>query len=229
MAKVCASCGAPLEENDLFCMKCGTPVDQKKDDSKRYCPQCGNVLAPDAIFCDVCGRETEREKPKKKTESAEPMEPATMEGLVSPTITEDMFANAKELNNVKFDGFESVDESMLQKAEEDKALKHKEAASFEMDSAALPEMKKKAEPKEKKEAPQKREVTAETIKNSNPYGDFAAKAGGKTIQTAKDANAKPPQPEQQNAPQPAAEPQQKKSSGGLAGLIEKIKSIFTKK
>lgn len=216
MAKVCASCGAPLADNDLFCMKCGTPVDQKKEESKRYCPQCGNVLAPDAIFCDVCGRETERAKPKKKKAEDDLGEPATMEGLVSPTITEDMFANARELNNVKFDGFESVDESMLKKEDEEKALRHKEMASFEMDSAALPEIKKKSEPK--KTEPQKREVTAETIKNSNPYGDFAAKAGGKTIQTAV------------NEPQPAPQAPAKQSSGGfLSGLIEKIKSIFTKK
>ena len=225
MAKVCSSCGAPLEENDLFCMKCGTPVDQKKHDKKRYCPQCGNVLAPDAIFCDVCGRETEREKPKKKQE-AEIGEPATMEGLLSPTITEDMFANSKELNKVKFDGFESVDESMLQKADEDKALKHKEKASFEMDSAALPEIKRREEPKAKApEPPKKKEVTAESIKSSNPYGDYAAKAGGKTIQTAKGEGSAQPLPEAQ----PAAETEKPKSPGGLAGLIAKIKSIFTKK
>ena len=224
MAKVCASCGAPLEDSELFCTRCGTPVDTKKEESKIYCPQCGNVLPPDAIFCDVCGRETERAKTKKKKAEAAPEEPATMEGLVAPTITEDMFAKEKSKMNQKFDGFDSVDESAIKKAQENQDLRPKAMPSFEMDSAALPERKKEEKAPPKPAPAQKKEVTAESIKHANPYGDFAAKAGGKTIQTAKDTSA----PAKADTPAvqtdaPAKQP------GGFAGFIQKIKSIFTKK
>lgn len=228
MAKVCASCGAPLDDNELFCTSCGTPVAQKKEESKKYCPQCGNVLAPDAIFCDVCGRETSRAKPKKK--EAAPEEPAVMEGLLSPTITEDMFAASKARMNEKFDGFEAADESAIKKAEESQALMPKAMPTFEMDSAALPERKREEKPKPAP-APQKKEVTAETIKNSNPYGDYAAKSGGRTMQTAKDSSAQQPAKAKTPAESPApaqAAPAEKKS-GGFSGFINKIKSIFSKK
>ena len=122
MAKVCASCGAALDENDLFCMECGTPVDQKneKKDNRKFCPQCGNVLDENAIFCDVCGRETERAR-QKKDEPA-PDEPAVMEGIMSPYITEDTFAGSRDRSLEKFDGFEAAEAPKINMEENDKAL-----------------------------------------------------------------------------------------------------------
>ena len=224
MANVCAACGAPLEENERFCTACGTPVERKKVESHRYCQQCGNLLPLDAIFCDVCGREVER--PKHKEQKAEPEEPAEMEGLVSPTITDDMFAGAKELRNVKFDGFESAEDHAVKKPEEvEEELRPKAAASFEMDAAALPERKKEEKPKEPPK-PVKKEVTAETIKNSNPYGQYGAKSGGKQIMTAKPQAQEPKPSQNKTAPQGAPEAPKK---SGFAAFIEKILGIFKKK
>lgn len=259
MAKVCASCGAALDDNELFCMKCGTPIDQnnEKEESRKFCPQCGNVLEDGAIFCDVCGRETERAKQKK--EEPAPDEPAVMEGILSPSITDETFAGARDLNKEKFDGFEAAEDHAVRKDDNDQSMKPKATPLFEMDAAALPELKPKPanKPKQEQPAPQKKEVTAETIKNSNPYGDFAAKSGGRTIQTAKESapapqksqsRSKPEPPKPQPAPEKpkaqTAPPPVQRSAGptqsasavsaddlkkqGIFSVVEKIRNIFAK-
>ena len=193
MAMVCATCGAPLEDNERFCTVCGTPVEKKKIESHIYCRQCGNLLSPDAVFCDVCGKEVERPKHKEEKPVAE--EPAEMEGLVSPTITEDTFASAKELRNVKFDGFESAEDHAVKKLEDiEKEMRPKADPSFDMDAAALPERKKREFKPQEPPKPEKKEVTADTIRSSNPYGQYGAQSGGKPLMTAKPQTTPPPPP-----------------------------------
>lgn len=46
----CRSCGAPLEENDLFCHKCGTRIELERE-----CQGCGTVARIDDTFCRKCG------------------------------------------------------------------------------------------------------------------------------------------------------------------------------
>jgi len=45
----CASCGAALREDDVFCRKCGARVGPKT------CPSCGATVAADDAFCRRCG------------------------------------------------------------------------------------------------------------------------------------------------------------------------------
>ncbi len=48
--ETCESCGAPLEEDDMFCHKCGTKVAYEKE-----CAGCGTTAKPEDVFCRKCG------------------------------------------------------------------------------------------------------------------------------------------------------------------------------
>lgn len=47
----CGKCAAPLSADDLFCRKCGAPVEVK-----RTCAYCQAELSVDDVFCPKCGR-----------------------------------------------------------------------------------------------------------------------------------------------------------------------------
>ncbi len=51
--KVCAACGAILQENAKFCVKCGEKV-KGPEDNTIVCPACGKTV-PKAKFCLECG------------------------------------------------------------------------------------------------------------------------------------------------------------------------------
>lgn len=50
----CRKCGAPLEEDGIFCPSCGARVDGKKE-----CPSCGKLIKEEAIYCPNCGKRTD--------------------------------------------------------------------------------------------------------------------------------------------------------------------------
>lgn len=52
-ADVCANCGAPLEEEQAFCPKCGTPKSVLK---QNVCGRCGAELQDGQAFCPKCGQ-----------------------------------------------------------------------------------------------------------------------------------------------------------------------------
>ncbi len=51
---VCANCGNSLDEEQLFCPKCGTP--RNADSGKNVCGKCGTELQQDQEFCPKCGQ-----------------------------------------------------------------------------------------------------------------------------------------------------------------------------
>lgn len=63
--KLCVSCGAEIEKNQLFCSKCGArneipaqPVAAQAEAATATtisCPACGSVLQQGAAFCTNCG------------------------------------------------------------------------------------------------------------------------------------------------------------------------------
>lgn len=64
--KVCANCGAALDDDCAFCTECGTPVAASAPkteettapvkDTVRFCVECGfKVTDPEAMFCNNCG------------------------------------------------------------------------------------------------------------------------------------------------------------------------------
>lgn len=54
MTKHCNSCGTELKDDYLFCLKCGTPIEQEKVEKK--CPKCGATIIDDEqLFCIECG------------------------------------------------------------------------------------------------------------------------------------------------------------------------------
>ncbi len=75
--KTCMFCGAPIDDDSVFCSVCGKKqepvVEEPKDneeeqaaenvteeapqaeDTRVFCPNCGTELDDDSVFCSVCG------------------------------------------------------------------------------------------------------------------------------------------------------------------------------
>lgn len=49
--KVCNFCGAPLDDDAIFCTNCG----KKNEPLGKMCPNCGAVVLDDSVFCAKCG------------------------------------------------------------------------------------------------------------------------------------------------------------------------------
>ena len=47
-AMTCATCGAEIQPDARFCVRCGSALE-------RQCPVCGTAAPPDAVFCPSCG------------------------------------------------------------------------------------------------------------------------------------------------------------------------------
>ncbi len=47
----CNNCGAPLDDDALFCPECGT----KREKEEKKCPECGATIDDDSTFCSECG------------------------------------------------------------------------------------------------------------------------------------------------------------------------------
>ncbi len=206
MPNICTKCGSPINDGEKFCTSCGTAVEVERVTTNRFCRQCGNLLSPGAKFCDVCGKEAPQEKKKEEPKIEEP---ATMEGLVSPVITEDTFAAAKELNRERFDGFESAE---MPGGAPAAPQTPPPAPSFEMDAAGFGGQQKPQPQPQPAPAPvpqqSRPQVTAQSIQQSNPYAQYGARqtTGSPAPQPAP---APQQQPVQQNVPpMPQSMPQQ---------------------
>lgn len=58
--KICSNCGTELEEDAVFCIKCGTKVNAtpsvaEQGYAKRICPNCGFEAEEYSVFCVKCG------------------------------------------------------------------------------------------------------------------------------------------------------------------------------
>ena len=69
----CKNCGIKLDDDAVFCSKCGTHKDSM--DTYLYCEKCGAKITEDAAFCTGCGRaipeeilETKKKLLKKQEE-----------------------------------------------------------------------------------------------------------------------------------------------------------------
>lgn len=68
MSKYCVQCGKTLNDDDIFCEKCGTKQEIIEAaplgtiDSSKRCIKCGNKLEDDGLFCGVCGAKQEVEQ-----------------------------------------------------------------------------------------------------------------------------------------------------------------------
>ena len=51
--KKCTHCGAPLDDDALFCTNCGAKSGMQ---SAMVCPSCGANLDVDSVFCTACGK-----------------------------------------------------------------------------------------------------------------------------------------------------------------------------
>ena len=51
MSDLCKNCGAPLQDEAVFCSQCGM-----RADGKVACKNCGKFVPADAIYCTYCGK-----------------------------------------------------------------------------------------------------------------------------------------------------------------------------
>jgi double zinc ribbon protein len=57
----CPACGSESDGRDLFCVECGSLLDETEEDEaasatvEPYCADCGTITAPDEMFCPGCG------------------------------------------------------------------------------------------------------------------------------------------------------------------------------
>lgn len=50
LMRQCSKCGAPLDDDALFCTSCGTKLE-----AGRHCINCGVLIDADSMFCTSCG------------------------------------------------------------------------------------------------------------------------------------------------------------------------------
>ena len=51
----CRKCGASIQEDANFCLKCGVAIEAASADAEKCCWKCGARLQHDAEFCPNCG------------------------------------------------------------------------------------------------------------------------------------------------------------------------------
>lgn len=61
-SEACPRCGAPLNPDALFCMMCGSNIEEMRSEEQeqevvvtRFCPGCGSEVGPEDLFCMSCG------------------------------------------------------------------------------------------------------------------------------------------------------------------------------
>jgi len=57
-AKICSNCGASNPSASMFCVSCGTPMNQQDETGatpQRFCTSCSTAIQDGAIFCLSCG------------------------------------------------------------------------------------------------------------------------------------------------------------------------------
>jgi RNA polymerase subunit RPABC4/transcription elongation factor Spt4 len=52
---VCANCGSPADEEEMFCITCGGLLDEPESEVALLCDDCGSAIERDEIFCPSCG------------------------------------------------------------------------------------------------------------------------------------------------------------------------------
>lgn len=61
--KICVGCEAEMEKTAMFCVKCGTKVENNEpiinEQVEKFCPSCGAKINEDAAFCPGCGSKIE--------------------------------------------------------------------------------------------------------------------------------------------------------------------------
>ncbi len=80
----CNACGAKIPKDSVFCPKCGTKTEEKKEEAtggdSGICPRCGNKLEDDMDFCTNCGLDLRTlKKTEKEVESVESKEESAAE------------------------------------------------------------------------------------------------------------------------------------------------------
>lgn len=65
---ICKFCGTEMDEDALFCLKCGKKIEQfseQNSEETKKCPKCGAMVASDDRFCLKCGYSMKTRRKKK--------------------------------------------------------------------------------------------------------------------------------------------------------------------
>ncbi len=100
MAKQCYKCRATLNDDALFCTKCGT----KQDVNGITCPNCGKVTTKDnAVFCVYCGAKLNEEIQTETATSQDTTTPTEeqIEDVVQQAQEEDIVTTGPQTSTKK--------------------------------------------------------------------------------------------------------------------------------
>lgn len=73
----CSNCGNQIDDDALFCTKCGAKLSEKHNES--FCEKCGSKLDDDALFCTKCGNKVQKNDKKDLSDKIESVPERTIE------------------------------------------------------------------------------------------------------------------------------------------------------
>ena len=82
--RTCNNCGAPLDDDALFCPECRS----KREKEEKTCPECGATIDDDSTFCSECGAQlnnqfvSQYETRQQPAMSEQPIEEIVKDGVV---------------------------------------------------------------------------------------------------------------------------------------------------
>ena len=68
----CRCCGAQMDDDAIFCSKCGTNKDSNENFA--YCEKCGTKISDGDVFCTGCGNFVSEDAIKKYKEEKQRLE-----------------------------------------------------------------------------------------------------------------------------------------------------------
>ncbi len=73
----CSNCGNQIDDDALFCTKCGAKLSEKHNES--FCEKCSSKLDDDALFCTKCGNKVQKNDKKDLSDKIESVSERTIE------------------------------------------------------------------------------------------------------------------------------------------------------
>ena len=140
LQKICPHCQKVVDEDALFCDKCGTDLRNLAPSEVKQCLQCGAALEEGVAFCAACGAkvtdtETAAVVPAAKTDTVEQQDPIMNETIVNLRKALEFAKTVPNVNDDFRDGMFAAINYALKKAGDGRHIPAK-ASIFKDDDPA---------------------------------------------------------------------------------------------